>query len=778
MLRNYALVALRHLLRHKTYAIINFSGLSAGLVICMFIVLWVADELKFDRFHNDGEKIHRVFNNYKHADGSVLTGYMTQGPLAEALRNEVPEVESAIRVTRPYTSAFEYNTVTFNESGLFTDKEFFGFFSFDVVEGDSKPLTDISSVAISQRLARKLFRNEPAVGKVIRMDKTHDLKVTAVFVDPPEHSSLKFDYVCDLELLLKDNDWMNEWNSNAMFTYAKLKDDSNLAEANEGLNKVFKDHCASCMNESFFFPFESIYLYSKFTNGVSTGGKIEFVRVFIVAAILVLLMACANFTNLAIAQSTTRAREIGVRKVAGAQRMSLIRQLTGEAVLIAFLSFVFALLVIVLLLPVFNDICGKSIRVMDNVQVFVVLGLIPLIAGVVAGVYPALYLSALKPIRALKGNILAGSVGGLRQTLLVFQFALSAGLIVASFVVHRQITFIRAMDLGFAKENILMFPISDSISSNLSSFKIMARQIPGVDNLGLASGLPYKVTRFSNEVSWPGKEKESDQAIYTMSCDAEFLPTIGTSLVEGRNFTPDTNASEFIVNETAAHLMNLDNPIGTEITMGTARGQIIGVVKDFHNDNVRNPISPMLISYSERVRMMFVRVHEASRAQSIANLEALYQQFNPGEAFEYNFMDDNIDREYKGENTMERLAVIFAAAAIFIASIGLFGIVSFMTERRAKEISIRKVMGAPVSSIVALLSRNVVVLVLLALSVAVPLSWLLMSTWLEDYAYRTVLGWEPFAAAAAICIATSLLTVGSRALKAAFVNPVESLRSE
>jgi len=782
MLNKYITVAFRHFLRYKKYTAINISGLSVGLAVGMFIMLWVVDELSFDKFHREGNHVYQVFNNYTYSNGSVVTGYATQSPLAEAVMSEMPEADQAVRVSRFYDTFFQYENTSFNEGGFYADAAFFQIFTFPIAKGNAlNPLPDKNAVAISQSMANKFFPNEDPIGKVFKADKKHDLKVTAVFSDPPSQSSLQFNYVLPFESLLDDNPWLKEWRDNSIFTYIRLEEGANLKMTEQKLNAIFRKNCSSCQNESFLFPFEDLYLHGQFDNGKSAGGRIEYVKIFILTAFFVILMACANFTNMATAQASTRWREVGVRKVVGARRGSLIQQFLGESVLMAVISFCFAILIVELNLPFFNELTNKKISFAEDGGMLFSFASMTLLTGLLAGSFPAVYLSAVKPLQALKGKTIPGaSLSGLRKSLTVFQFVLSAILIMGSIIIYQQINFIRSKNLGFEKENVVMFTLSEDARANFNAFKVQALQIPGIESIGSANHRPFKVTRFWNDVSWQGKPKDQVMSFDVMSCDENFIPALQMQIVQGRNFslTDHQDAKNFIINEEAAKVIGLKNLVGESLTTGSDEGKIIGVVKNFHHTNLRSAIKPLIITFNSSNRFIFAKINNLAMQSAIGQLQQLHKQFDPGSSLEYEFVSESFDREYKNEDLMGTLSLSFAVIAIFISCIGLFGLVSFNAEKRSKEISIRKVMGASIKEVIVLLSKDFVIMIFLALSISFPIAFYVMDQWLGNFAYHVKIGWDVFAIAGCTALAVALATISGQAIKAAVTNPVDSLRNE
>ena len=496
-------------------------------------------------------------------------------------------------------------------------------------------------------------------------------------------------------------------------------------------------------------------------------------------ALVILIMSCVNFTILSTAQATTRLKEVSVRKVTGANRWHLIKQFIGESVFLSFIGFFIALGIVLIAIPVFNELTGQRIQFGGEGDILLIFVCITLITGITAGSYPSLYLSQLQPVAIMKGAKASSKLGGFPRGLVVTQLVLSSILIIGSFIVHDQLEYIQSKDLGFQKENIAVITLSDNLLKNPDAFKIAVKNIPGVESVGLANYQPFNVTRFWNNLSWPGKIESNRANFYVLAGDEGLIPAMGITLLEGRNFNGSReDSSSYIINEAAANLMGLENPVGEILRNGSGEGKIIGVMKDFHNDNLRNEINPMIMIYSPANRLAFVKLSSGNSQAYVSQLKDVYSKIDPGYPFEYTFLKENFEGQYKIEHATQNLSVLFAFISTFISSIGLFGVVLFIAERRLREISIRKVMGASAQNIILLLTRQFASLILTGILIAVPIAWYIMSEWLLQFTYRIELGWEAFTVAACLSMFIALSIVAFQTIKVSLANPIESLRKE
>jgi ABC-type antimicrobial peptide transport system permease subunit len=784
MLKNYFKTTLRNFQRHIGYTAINIAGLAVGMATSIFLFLWINDELSYDAFHKNKDTLYQMLHHAKYTDGTIETFTSTSAPFAEVVRAEIPEVEYAVRADWGSSLLFNYEDVSFLEYGYYTDKGFLNMFSYNIIEGNAaNPVPDINSIAISKKLADKYFPKQNAIGKIFKVDRKYDMKVTAVFEDVPLNSSMRFDFILDFERYAQEREWMKNWGNSTNQTFIKLHASASPETVNEKLAKLFAKNCEGCFITPFLHAYKDLRLFGNYKNGKQDGGRIEYVRAFSVVAIFILLIACINFMNLATARSATRSREVGVRKVIGAQRSSLVIQFIGEAVLISFISLLLAITFVELGLPFFNMITEKNITLhLSDPIILTGLLSITILTGVLAGSYPAFVLSSFQPISVLKGNkvsLLSGA--GLRKSLVVFQFAISAVLISGSIMVNEQIQYIRNKNLGFDRKNIITSSLWGSIGKNIEAYKIEAMRHPGVISISTAQHNPFDVQNSTTDPIWPGKQKGEEKSFRVITSDADFIPTLGMKLITGRNFSGQSKAdtSNYIINEAAAKAMGLKDPVGTPLEMWFGKGQIIGVVKDFHNQNFRDAIEPLIFTYyPDNSWRIFIRLDSKNIEQSLAHLEKVHKKFEDVFPFDYSFLDKQFEDQYRAENTTGRLSIFFMVIAIFISCLGLFGLASFTAERRTKEIGVRKVLGASIPNLITLLCADFTKLIIVSLCVGIPIAYYLTTIFLDQYIFHTELNGWVFVITGLAILTIALITVIYQSAKAAWVNPVNSLRND
>jgi len=598
---------------------------------------------------------------------------------------------------------------------------------------------------------------------------------------------MKFDFLMSFEVWRNKNDWAKEWGNNGPRCYVLLSKNASVDKVNTKIKHYIKTKEKESNVELFLQNFGESYLYSNWDNGKQAGGRIEYVKIFSIVAIIIMIIACINFMNLATARSLKRAREIGVRKVVGAGKRQLIGQFIGESLLVSFLAMCFSLLIVLSLLPTFNSLTGKELSVGfgDSSFIVLILGLI-VVTGLLTGSYPALFMSSLKPIVVLKG-LLKFKPGAtyFRKGLVVFQFALSIVLILGMIVIYRQIDYIHNKNLGFAKEGLLYMPLEGELQKTFMTFKQELLNQPGIKSISSAQSSPLEVGSSSAGIRWPGKDTSKLILFSTNPVTFDYVKTMGIQLVDGRDFSPEysLDTNNYLVNEAALKKIGYKDPVGKELTMWGDKGTIIGVMKDFHHNSLHVPIDPLIIrlfkkSWNSYWGNILIRTEKGKTKEAIASMEKVFRQFNPGFPFRYYFTDEEMLKNYKAEQTVSKLSRYFSFLAIFISCLGLFGLVTFTAEQRVKEIGIRKVLGASVSGIVRMLSRDFLILVLIAAMIAFPVAWWAMNRWLGDFAYRIDIGWWVFVVAGIAALLIALLTVSFQAIKAAIANPVKSLRTE
>ena len=787
MIKNYLKTAWRNLLSNKMFSLINISGLALGMTCALLIMLWIKDETRMDKFHANGKRLFRVMEN-QYYEGSISTFTATPGIFAENVVKDIPEIQLASQALWEEEPLFTVGDKFFKEKGRYVQKDFLRMFSFKLVKGDpNTALARPDAVVISKMLAEKYFGRQDPVGKLINVDNEQNVIVTGVLDEVPKTSSLQFDFLMSYDIWFKKNDWAKEWGNNGPLCYVMLGPNASSDKVNAKIKNYLKTKNKDSNVELFLQNYGESYLYSDWDNGKQTGGRIEYVRIFSIVAVIILVIACINFMNLATARSLKRAREIGVRKVVGAGKRQLIAQFMGESLFVSFLAICLSLLIVALLIPSFNALTDKKLELDFSNPFFLLLLLgLTLVTGIISGSYPSLFMSSLKPIIVLKG-ILKFNTGAtlFRKGLVVFQFALSIVLILGMIVIYRQIDYIHNKNLGFAKEDLLYIPLEGALQKSYPTFKDELLRQPGIKSVSSSQSGPLEVGSSTQGVRWPGKDTTKLILFSTNPITYDYIKTMGIQLKEGRDFDPsfslDTN--NYLVNEAALRKIGYKDPIGKELTMWGDKGSIVGVMKDYHHNSLHVPIEPLILrlfkkSWNSYWGNVLVRTEKGKTKQAIASMEKIYRQFNPGFPFRYFFTDAEMLKNYKAEHTVSKLSKYFAFLAIFISCLGLFGLVTFTAQQRVKEIGIRKVLGASVSGIVQMLSKDFLKLVLIAAVIAFPVAWWAMNRWLGDFAYRIHIGWWVFVASGIAAMVIALLTVSFQAIKSAIASPVKSLRTE
>ncbi|MCR9250510.1 MAG: ABC transporter permease [bacterium] len=785
-------LAFRNFLKHKSSFLINLGGLSTGLACVIMIYLWVNDELQMDKFHKLDKQLHQVLLNHEES-GKLNTQPSTQGILADALESEVPEVLMAVEDTDPTwfgdNFSLENDKKNIKAIGKFSGDQYFEMFSFELLHGDASiVLDDKKSVVISESLARKFYQNpEYAIGETLTwnlLQFNDKVKVTGVFKDLPNNSSESFDFIIPFQNF-KDlvGDGMNWGNYNAM-TYATLREGTDLASLNERLGPFVKKKAEGSNVNVFMRPYSDQHLYNKYENGKLVGGRIFYVRLFSLIALFILGIACINFMNLSTAKASRRLKEVGVKKAIGADRKLLIFQYLGESIMLSLIALVVALLIVILLLPQFNVITGKYLTLsFDPIALLIMFG-ITLITGLLSGSYPALYLSSFQPTEILRGK-LQSKFGELwiRRGLVVFQFSLSVILIVSVLVVHRQIEFAQTTPLGYERDNVILFPKEGKANDNLDLMLSELRNIPGV---AYASASNHKVVQksgFTTGVEWEGKNPEVETRFENVASYYDFIEAMGFEIVNGRSFSREFNneGNSVLFNETAIAEMGFtnENAVGRTIKVWGNDVTIIGVVKDFQMQSVHDKVSPVLFRFDPTfLPNMVVKMQEGQEKETLARLNKFYEDFNPGYAFQFEFMDVEYQSLYQAEEKVAYLSKYFAILAILISCLGLFGLTSFTAERRSKEIGIRKILGSGNWRILVLLSTDFTKMVVSAIVIGLPISYFLVRQWLDEFALRIELQFWFFAVAGIAALAIAWLTVGIQTVKVSKINPVDQLRNE
>ena len=787
MIKNYFKTAWRNLLNNKTFSLINIFGLALGMTCSLVIMLWLKDEYNRDRFHQNDKRLCRVMEN-QYFSGSISTFESTPGIFAENIVKDIPEIQLASQMLWEEEPLFTVNNTFDKEKGRYVQKDFLKMFSYKLAKGNAASALDRpDGVVISKKMAEKYFKGIDPIGKMMRVDSRDNVMVTGVLEEIPELSSLKFDFLMSYDLWFKRNDWAKDWGNNGPRCYVLLAANTSIDKVNAKIKNYLKTKNKESNIELFLQNYGESYLYSNWDNGKQNGGRIDYVRIFSVVAVIILLIACINFMNLATARSLKRAREIGVRKVVGAGKRQLIAQFIGESLFVSFLALCLTLLIVALLLPAFNTLTEKhlSINFADPSFLLLLLGL-TLGTGIISGSYPALFMSSLKPIIILKGVLkFKSGAAYFRKALVVFQFALSIILILGMIVIYRQIDFIHNKNLGFAKEDLLYIPIEGELQKTYPAFKDELLRQTGIKSVSSSQSSPLEVGSSTQGVRWPGKDTTKMILFSNNPITYDYIKTMGIQLVDGRDFDPSygLDSNNYLVNEAAAGKIGYKEPVGKELTMWGDKGTIVGLMKDYHYNSLHVPIEPLILrlfkkSWNSYWGNVIIRTEKGKTKQAITSMEKIYKQFNPGFPFKYYFTDDEIAKNYKAENTVSKLSKYFAFLAIFISCLGLFGLVTFTAEQKTKEISIRRVLGASVPGIIRMLSKEFLKLVLIAALIAFPVAWWVMYKWLNDFAYRVEIGWWIFPVAGVAAILIALLPISFQSIKAAVANPVKSLRTE
>ena len=795
MLRHNLLITFRSFLRNRGSFQINLLGLSTGLTCALFIFLWVKDEISIDKTHKNDEQLFQVMQKVGMSDGIVVRDWVP-GPLAEAIREELPNVQSiTVYKSHPVLSGVvTVGTQHLRALPMYADQSYFEVFTYPLLHGDkNQALSDKYAAVISEELAIKLFSTtENAIGKTIQWEKsegalygiTQLLTVTGVFQDIPSNSTENFDVILNFDFYVEHNSGVVLWTNDQATAAVVLKPGTDLATIEQSINQLVSKK-VDYEKQFVLQKYSSKYLYSKYENGVQSGGRITYVWLFSGVAILILLIASINFMNLATAKASIRVKEIGVKKTLGASRKSLIIQFVNESLLMSILAFFIALFLVFLLLPYFNEITGKQIQREINWEWFVAFLGIAIGTGLLSSSYPALYLSGFKPIEVLKGklNVSWGELWT-RNGLVVFQFAISFLLIVAISVIYQQMTYVHTKNLGFDKNHILTMKQEGMSNDRTESFLAEVRQLPTVVQAANSNHRLVGAENWTWGIEWEGQEEPYSFAINPIITNYFFVETFGINIKEGRSFSPEygTDSLKVILNETAVNRMGLENPIGQTLTFWGDEVEIIGIAEDFHFQSLYQTVGPCIIkkfgirdNYASHI---WIKLKAGQEKAAIAAIKELYEELNPGYLFDYGFVDEDYQALYESETKASGLLGYFAILAIIISCLGLLGLTAFTAERRTKEIGIRKILGASIWNVVYLLSSGFTKMVMLAILIGLPISYIIATIWLDGFAYKIDLQWWLFAGVAVITLTIAWLTVGLQTLKTANTNPVESLQVE
>ncbi|UXE69186.1 MAG: ABC transporter permease [Chryseotalea sp. WA131a] len=821
MFQSYFKIGWRNLLKNKGLSFINIIGLVLGMTCCLFIFLWVEDERAVDNFHTQGNTLYNIYQ-IASPDGEANGSYNTPVELiiqgsdrnsiasitAQDLNQMVPEVKKICSYATGYElpwghpETFQVGEKIQKFSGSRAGKDFFALFSYPLIAGDAEAsLQDISSISISRKMAEFFFQTpQDAINKTLRYENKIDFVINAVFENVSPHSSLTFDFLINWDSQLKQL----EWASPVLLTTLQLDENANIEEVETKLNRFLQSRLDMNKNPTKMRiglqSYRDKYLYSTFVNGKPEAGRMVYVRIFTGVAIFILIIACINFMNLATARSVKRAKEVGVRKVVGSTRFNLIGQFLGESILLSFIALGVSILLMQLLLTSFNALTGKQIASpIVQPSFWVALFSLLLVTGIVAGCYPALYLSSLKPVKILKGTLRFTNPSiWFRKGLVCFQFVLSIVLLIATLVVSNQMRFTQSKNLGYDRDNLLYIQLEGelSLSQKYALFKERAMKMPGIAMVDRSSEAPHAMkfvvddndglseTDFGNDaIHWEGKEKNVSVGFKPASVGFDFIKIMNLKVAEGRDFSKSfatDSADAFMVNEEAVRQMGIKDPIGKWVSAWNKRGHIIGILKDYHTNTLHEPIKPVIIDVKEYeyFGVIIVRIEPGKTKEALASLQTVCKEINPNYPFAFQFLDQEYNKLYRTEQVITKLTSIFAILGIAISCLGLLGLVMLTVEQRTKEISIRKVLGASISKIISMLSKELLALVFISFLIAAPIAGYFMNQWLQGFAYRIELAWWIFAVAGMSTAAIALITISIHAVKAAVANPVKSLKSE
>ncbi len=793
MFKNYFKTAWRNLLKNRFYSVINIAGLTIGLAIGILILLWVQDELSFDSFYHKAKDIYQV-NSYLGTGSSKQASNFSPGPIAQYAKSEVPGVVNAVRIMGSNDYAvFTYRKKVFKATKMgYTDPSIFQILDLNLLQGNlQKPFPDDQSVILTEATAKKYFGEENPIGKIIEGDQKDNFTVCGVVQSFPENSSIQFDMLFPLSIFAKEYDgkgaWKSmdaDWGNFNFITYLELQPGTSVQSVTNRLTQINlkNDRNAKPAAPDYqayrLQPITETHLYQ--ADGTPSG--MQTVKVFLVVSILILLIACINYVNLSTARSIVRAKEVSIRKIIGAQKMQLFFQFIIESVIFFSFSLVLAFLLVALLMPFYNQLSGKNMHLnllhSDVWKVVLITAAGTLLAS---SVYPSLLLTSFEPIKALKGKLSLG-VGNttFRKVLVTTQFVFSVMLIIGTLVIGRQLKYIREKDPGYQRDQVFSFIMRDIMHDHIEAVKTELRNTPGIVAVAAASGSNLVRNRnTTGGVDWDGKDPNNAFIVSHLGVDESFIPMMKLKLKAGTNFTGSKlDTAHYLLNETAVKMTGIKNPIGKRFKLQETEGTIIGIIKDFNFASLKEAIKPSVIYYQPNGYRLYIKTTGKDAAKAIAGVNKIWKQYNPGFDFEYTFLDDDYANLYKSDQRTGTLFNIFSAIAILISCLGLFGLATYTAQIMTKEIGIRKVLGASVSSIVTLVSKDFFMLILLAIIIASPLAYFAAQKWLENFAYRINISWWMFALAGSLAIVIALITISFQAIKAAVANPVKSLRTE
>lgn len=790
MLKNFFKATLRALWKNRTYSFLNITGLAIGIACAASIFLWIEDETGYNSNFPKRDHLYRIMHSAEN-NGKISTSASTPGPLAQALKTEIPGIRNAGRLSWTMDELMVSGEKSIKTNGVYADPSILSMFALPFINGEAgSAFKELQSVVICESLAKKVFGNENPVGKMVNMNINGSYSVdglftvTGVYKDFPQNASYRFQWISPYVLFENKNEWIKPWSNNLTETLVELDPAASREVIDQKLAHFLGTKISGHTGICSLFSMNDWNLRNQFENGKIAGGNIKYVRLFSWIAVIILIIACINFMNLATARSEQRAKEVGVHKVMGAGKGGLIAKFIGESLIMSFMSVLLALAMLYLLMPSYNALVKKelSVDIFKPLHLFSMLG-IGMIAGVIAGSYPAFYLSSFNPINVLKGMKAktGASVTYIRKGLVITQFAVSIILIISTIVIYEQVQYIRARDIGYTKENLVTMNLEGSMKKHFDAIKNRFISSGYVENAAISLHDALHVYSSGSSYGWQGKDPGNTSTIHSNVVSKEYLSTMGMQVISGRNFYQEgIDSNTAVINESMAKLMGDAGKIGSIITTGRYKVEVVGIIKDFVYNDMYGASQPMILfCYTGPATLMTIRYKaNIDLSTALNQTEAILKTENPGYPFEYKFVDEEFGQFFATETLIGKLAGIFAVLAICISCLGLFGLAAYTAERRTKEIGIRKVLGASVQGLAGLLSKEFLQLVALSCIVAFPVAWLAMHNWLQDYQYRTTIQWWFFAAAGIAAFVIALLTVSFQAIKAAMANPVKSLRAE
>lgn len=785
MLLNQLKIILRGIRRSPIFSFINIFGLAGGLACSILILLWVADELSWDHFNKNASRLYRVYIN-RPGDGGTFTQTVVPLALWDELKKN-PAVENISPTNTGANVTLAYKEQKLEKTFLYTGEDFLKMFSFPLIEGDlSNQLNSPSSIVLTQSTAKALFGGQDALGKTIRMDNQKDLTVSGIVADPPAESTLQFQCLIPFQVAVSLDPSYKEirasWDHASFNLFVELTNGADASKVEAEIRDILKPHGQPDFPQQLMlFPYAKTHLYSKFENGKSIGGAITYVQIFSVIAIAILALACINFMNLATARSEKRSKEVGIRKSVGSRSGQLIRQFLAETMVIATVAFGVALLIVMVALPAYNSLVGKRLFIDYATPVLWGIAILfIIITGFAAGMYPAFILSSFQPARVLKGRSVAGNKGNLpRKIMVTLQFFFSIGLILATVIIYRQVTYLKDRDAGYNKDNLLMIPTTGTIPKLYPSIKNDLLNKALASNVTIASAPVTDLTSWT-KIQWEGQRDDQKDYMALISAGNDYAKTLGIKILQGREFEESHNDTlSMMLNQAAVDYMGLKEPLGLVVTMGDRQYTVTGVLDNAIMTSPDSPAQPTLfVDIPQWTSDIMIRMPKGNPHGTLAKIQALFQTYNPEFPFSYSFADQEYNRKFANEELIQKLADIFSALAILISCFGLFGLAAFAAEQRTKEIGIRKVLGASISGILLLFSKEFSRLIFIAFMISTPVTWWVMSRWLSHYPYHIQPRWWMFAGTGIFVLVLTWLIVGITGAKAALTNPVKTLRSE